>query len=559
VSDAKQREADLQAQLSQKTRELQNAQDQTQAQLKALTSQKQQEDLVSQQLVGLYSVAQADIAARNYQKALTSLQAIGSYVNSAEVITLPGMAKRRTVDLFIVDSLTSLVQGQIDKGGADTTSLVNAANQISVIRARVEEADGSLRVGRIADAERLYGQALSVIPEVTRSYAYFTARSRDAENGRQDALRAGLTRAESAFEAGRYAEMLSAYREALGFLPETPARLEKTLSNIGTAGAALASQKTQTEQSRSAAPLLAQAATLLKQGQNGDALAHYLTILGTYPLSSQATAAVQGISDAAAGMGSRADVRLAAREKELNDQVAALQKNLSGRATEIIGIKKSLMGLLGMTGDPAAADATALTDALNARYGDVAGAQGASGDLNVRLAKAQQNAHALQVKIDQLSADNEKLRAGLPAGSGTAVPAEDARRLSDLDALVSGYRAYAQQEDEIINGQGEAKGRMKTIGLRDSFLGSLDGVFRGMLDRIHHYDERFVKDSMAQGVDEGRADALQQAIAVVIDLNKQTTADMRRSYFESKIKAANADPAMKSFLRNLQLLTSSLK
>src|SRR5208337_2187812 len=131
LSDSRQREADLQAQLAQRTQELQSAQAQTQQQLAALTSQKQQEDLVSQQLVGLYSIAQTDIAAKNYPRALTSLQAISSYVNSSDVAVLPGIARRRPVDLFIVDSLTTLVQGEIDKGKVDTASLVDAANRIN--------------------------------------------------------------------------------------------------------------------------------------------------------------------------------------------------------------------------------------------------------------------------------------------------------------------------------------------------------------------------------------------------------------------------------------------
>ena len=69
LSASRQREADLQAQLNAKTQELQSAQAQTQQQLAALTSQKQQEDLVSQQLVGLYSVVQADIGAKSFPKA----------------------------------------------------------------------------------------------------------------------------------------------------------------------------------------------------------------------------------------------------------------------------------------------------------------------------------------------------------------------------------------------------------------------------------------------------------------------------------------------------------
>src|SRR5208283_5247420 len=127
--------------------------------------------------------------------------------------------------LFIVDSLTSLVQGEIDKGKTDTASLVEAANRITDIRGIVANADSALRAGKVADAEAAYGQALDAIPEISKSYAYFTGKSRDAEAARQDALRAGLVRAETAFAAGRYPEMLAAYRDAFAYIPESSARL----------------------------------------------------------------------------------------------------------------------------------------------------------------------------------------------------------------------------------------------------------------------------------------------------------------------------------------------
>jgi hypothetical protein len=561
LSDSRQREADLQAQLSQKTKELQSQQAQTQAQLQELTSQRQQEDLVAQQLVGLYSAAQADISEKNYPKALGSLKSIARYVNSPEVVVLPGLAKRREVDLFIVDSLSTLVQGEIDKGKVDTTSLVNAANQIAEVRARVSDADGALGAGRLADAEKLYSQALAVIPEIARSYAYFTAHARESDAERQDALRAGLSRAESAFDAGRYAEMLAAYKDALVFLPESSTRLDRTLSNIGTAGAVLAGQKTQAAQSRAAASVLGQGSALLKQRQFGEALAQFLTVLAAYPASTQAPQAVKGISDAAAGMNGTADVRLASREKDLGDQVSSLQKSLAGRSEEIVAIKKSIMGLLGMSGDPAAADGGILMNALNRKLGDLSATQASSGDLGARLQNAQDNARSLQVKIDQLSAENDRLKAAQPAGAQAraGVSPEDGKRLSDLDALIAGYRDYTNQEDAIIRAQGETKGRMKTIGLRDSLLGSLDGLFRGMLDRIHHYDDRFIKDGIAQGKEEGRQDALTQAIDVVMELNRQSEPDQRKSYFDAKIKAADKDPQMKEFLKTLLGLASAMK
>jgi hypothetical protein len=569
LTDSRQREADLQAQLAQKTKELQSAQAQTQAQLAALTSQKQQEDLVSQQLVGLYSVAQTDIAAKNYPKALTSLQAIGTYMNSSDVALLPGMARRRPVDLFIVNSLSSLVQGEIDKGKTDTASLVDAANRITDVRTLVSNADSLLRAGKVADAEASYGRALAAIPEIAKSYAYFTGKVRDTEAARQDALRAGLVRAESAFAAGRYPEMLAAYRDALGYLPESSARLAITLSNIGTGSAAVAAQKAQADQTQAAAPALTQANALLQQRKYADAAAQFLTVLQNYPQSTQAGPSVRGINDSVAGLSSQtsSDVKTqTAQAAALNAQLASVQKDLSSRTVEIAGIKKSLMNLVGMSGDPAATPTVDVMSAVNGRFGNLGAAQGSSSDLSARLQQAQTNAQALQKQIDALSAENERLRSSpqtASARSGTAagstVSAEDARRLADLDSLVTSYRTYVSQEDSLIQSQGEEKGRMRTIGLRDQFLGSLDGVFRGILGRIHEYDQRFITDSLAQGKEEGRQDALQQAMSIVLQLSRQTSVEQRKVFVDSQLKNADSDPAMKAFLKNLQILSATIK
>jgi len=569
LSDSRQREADLQAQLAQRTQELQSAQAQTQQQLAALTSQKQQEDLVSQQLVGLYSVAQTDIAAKNYPKALTSLQAISSYVNSSDVAVLPGIARRRPVDLFIVDSLTTLVQGEIDKGKVDTASLVDAANRINEVRSLVSSADGLLRAGRVADAETAYGHALATIPEIGKSYAYFTAKARNSEAARQDALHAGLARAESAFAAGRYPDMLAAYRDALGYLPESSARLAATLSNIGAGAVALSGQKAQADQTQAAAPALAQANALLQQHKYADAAGQYLAVLQSYPQSAQAGPSVKGINDSIAGLSAQASSEFKGQSDQvaaLNAQLASVRKDISDRTTEITGIKKSLMNLVGMSGDPASTPTDVVMNAVNKGFGGLSGAQGSSGDLSARLQQAQNNAQALQKQIDALSAENERLKASPqtaaarpPAASEAAVSAEDARRLSNLDSLVTSYRSYIDQEDSIIRSQGEEKGRMRTIGLRDQFLGSLNGVFRGILDRIHHYDDRFITDSLSQGKDEGRQDALQQAMGIVLQLSRQTSADQRKGFLDAQLRDADKDPALKAFLKNLQILNSEMK
>jgi hypothetical protein len=604
LADSRQREADLQAQLAQKTKELQSSQAQTQQQLTALTSQKQQEDLVAQQLIGLYSVAQADIAARNYSKALASLQAISRYVNSSDVAVLPGIARRRTVDLFIVDSLVTLVQNEIDKGKVDTASLVDAANKLTDIRTRVANADSQLRAGKVADAETLYGQSLSVIPEIAKSYAYFTNKARDAEATRQDALHAGLARAETAFAAGRFPEMLVAYREAFTYLPETSARLAATLSNIGNAASAMAVQKTQGDQSQSAAPLLAQAAALQKQGLYPDAVQQYLTLLQAWPQSQQMLPAVKGIADSVASMNDRADATLKAETGQvgaLSAQLAGVQKQLDAGLAEILAIKKNIIALLGTAQDPARADSATLLRALNLRFGDLSSASSASSaassDLQKSLDAAMKKSADLTAQVAKLSADNTRIttdltaarqeadrqrqlaeraaealksaQASIGAGSAAAttgtsaagagaaamgLSSADEKSLQEFNSLVAAYITYAKQEDDNLARYKDDQGKALFVsgGSRLGFYSTLNKVFDGILNRVNRYDAQLSID----GMETGRKSAMDELASLMTGLANQKNAAAQKTFLDARL-AAEKDARMKSLLQTLQKVVAS--
>lgn len=539
LSESRKREADLRAQLEQKTQEAQSAQARSQQALTALQSEKQQEDLVSGQLVGLYSVVKENITGKDYPKALASLQAIRDYVSRPDIAALAVVQQRRDIDLFVVDSLSSYVRGQLSPAPTDTSSLVAAASLISEVRDAVSQADAQARAGNISEAERLYDKALAVIPEVAKSYAYFTTKTNDAEAARREVLRSGLARAEAAFDAGRYPQMLVAYRDALAYLPETSTRLDRTISNIVTAGSGQAKTGSPADQARAAAPLLIQADAALAQGRPADALSRYLSILQRYPQSQQAASAVQGIANASAALGDQADARTAGREKDLSAQVAALQKQIADRGTEITGIKKSIMGLLGVQGDPDRADTSALMQALSARYGDLSAAKGASGDLAERAARAEENAAALQKKIDVLSSENQKLKAAADKAAADA-----AARLS---ALSSGYQAYTSREDPLLEARGDS-GLVDTKAYLDTFLGSrpVQETFPGLYERIQRYDQGFLEA--------GRTNAIQEVLDVIIGLSKQKSPDARSKFLSDQRSTYGKDRDMTELLKGLQTL-----
>jgi hypothetical protein len=433
LADSRKREEDMRSQLEQKTQALESEKAKAQQALNTLATRQEQEDLVSGQLIGLYAVARADIAQKNYPKALQSLKAVGTYVTSQDVAAMPAIAKRRDFDLFVVDSLTALVQGEMDKGSADTAAAAAPSSQMVELTKLVGDADALLKSGKPDEAEKTYGQALQLIPEIARAYAYFVRRDHDAEAVRQAHLRDQLTRAETAFDAGRLALAVSAYRDAFTYLPETPERIDKILSNVSAAGSDAEAQKSRQAQAAEAAAALSRARGLQAQVSFDEALSSYLQLISRYPQSAQVEGAVQGIQGTV---------------KNINEKAAA-------------------------DNGKAAADL---------------GAQIAS--LQADLTKARQQASQAGTRQQAVSVDPST------ASNAGALSAADLQKLKDFQdrfsALDQAYKTYTSHEDPVLSDKGD-RGLVDTKAYLDSFLGSkpLEGAFPGLLDRIKRYNDGF--------------------------------------------------------------------
>ncbi len=116
-----------------------------------------------------------------------------------------------------------------------------------------------------------------------------------------------------------------------------------------------------------------------------------------------------------------------------------------------------------------------------------------------------------------------------------------------VDSMQRSYKEYAAREDPVLSKKGEA-GLLDTKPALDSFLGSspMEETFPGLLSRIKRYDRAFQSS--------GRADALQEAISVVIDYSRQPNADRRRLYLEDRLKAYKNDPDLTDFVQEMQKL-----
>jgi hypothetical protein len=550
LAESQKREEDLRAQLEQKTQALESAKTKAEQDLMAIAAQREKEDLAIGQLIGLYEVAKTDIERRDYDKALLSLKAVGDFVNRTDVSVLPVMTKRREFDLFVVDSLTGLVQSEREQSQVDTATLLTAAGQIADIRAHVSDADALLQSGRPTEAQKAYGEALQVVPDISRSFAYLSQREREAEANRQVRVRGALGRAEAAFGAGRLAEALSSYREAFSYLPEISDRLDSTMESIQAVGFTAGMQKSRQEQSRSAAPLLAQADTSSANAKPRDAIASYAELLATYPLSIQAGQAVKGIGTQMQKLTEASSDQQKSAHSALSDQIATLQKNLAARQADVSRIKRDIAGLIGESGDPEKADVDALFESLRSKYTSLAAGRSGAEQSQQKLADDLRTSVEERTKlldlIDSLKVELEKAQA---ASTTPKLGQADFQLLMKLQERVAGldksYKGYTSLEDPVLAGRG-LQALVDTKAYLDSFLASkpVEETFPGLLARIKRYDQGFQSA--------GRTDALKDVLDVVIELTQSSAPDARQKLFQEKRALYRQDKDMTALLNEIQ-------
>ena len=363
VQEAQKREAALKAQFTQNTQNLESARAQAEQALSAIAAQREKEDLVTGQLTGLYGVVRDEIAGHDYEKALTGLSSLRDFVNRADVSTLPALGRRHQFDLFVIDSLTTYVQGEIDKAKVDTATLLQAANQFTLLRQQVGKAQDLLKAGKTEEAEKAYAAALNLIPEVATSYAYFVGRDKEAEAAREQELSRTLDTAEASFTAGDYAATAAAYRKAFAYMPVSSDRLDKAVQNLQTAGAVTGSSAESRSQSQAASGLLAQADNSRNQGRLDDALAGYVNILAKYPLASETRDAIAGIQATVKAMSDTAGATSRAQQSTLSGQVASLQQELTARRADVASLTQRVQEM------------QTRLDGMNRAYQDYVGAE----------------------------------------------------------------------------------------------------------------------------------------------------------------------------------------
>lgn len=496
LKESQKREEELKRQLDEKTKALESEKVQAKEELKKISDQKEQEDLANNQLIGLYNKVKSNIQSGRLEQALFSLNDIESFLNEESILTLPGFAKRREVEFFVVDSLQNLVKGEMKKEEVDTASLIRSANLVTDIKSRVIEAEALHMRGEINEAEKMYNEALGLIPEINKSHNFFLSMEREAEAARQEQLEEYLARAEYAFRRNKHTEAIDYYTKALEYLPEDTATIEKMISHVKLSGFELGIDRLERQDSGKAAGSLAQADKLFNQGQYNQAFLSYIDIVAKYPLSSQVEQALEGINKAADAINSTARSDLTETQNEMSRRISELEEDIKSRASQMESL--------------------------------------------------QNEKRLLADEIASLNTEIEKLRESSSTSASTAELSETIKRkVEQLKKIEESYKRYAAREDTVLKTQGD-EGLIESKLHLNAFLASTDEFFPGLWTRIKRYDMAFEQA--------GRSSAMQDVIDILYELSTQSSREAREKFIIGEMAIYRNDPIMLELLEELREL-----
>jgi hypothetical protein len=586
LADSKKREEELQSKLEEKTRALEEQRTESERQLQRIAEQKEREEIVNTHLIGFYNTVRDNIRDKSFEQALRNLESIKDYLNEEGVVTLPGIQRRREVEFFVVDSLKRLVENEMSKERVDTTNLIASANLITNLKEKVLKADSLYRAGDREQAEKLYREALQMIPEVDRSHNYFISKSQREEELRKNLLDTYLAKAEEAFNQGLYAESLQNYSKALEYLPEEPSTVESMVIRIRQSGFELGTRQIQRVDTERAGDPLERANELMEQKRYNDAIGAYLDLINRYPRSSQVKSALDGVKKAVAAKNAQSQDGITQMQVKLDErlqEIETLKREKAERDTKIAELEASMLRLQEVreqekkSSDQRISELEAAITNLEAQIAQ----RGTSSDkslaqLQKTLESKESELRALSQEREKLSRDNVSLKkevellknqieqlkkerkvtvTSAAAGTSEGTPEETEVSLDELERLAKiekdfrdirgKYVYYADKEDSVLNNQGD-DGLLETKLYLDEFLTyeSMESTFPGLWRRIKKYDQAFEK--------EGRKAALQDVIDIVYDLSTVVGDTQRIALLDEEIVRNSHSPLTRELLEEIR-------
>jgi hypothetical protein len=549
LTEARQREDELRNQLEQEAAALESEKTKVEEELQRISEQTQRTDLVKTQIIGFYSTVQENINNADFDKAIQTLGSIKSYLNEESIVILPDIQQRREVEFFVIDSLAKLVEAEIDKEQVDSQSLIAAANVITSVRSKVIEADSLLQAGERDRAEELYREALSLIPEIQKSYDYFTERREEEEKTRESELAELLANAEEDFRNNRWEGVLDHYGQALAYLPGV--EQDAILTNLQQVGYQQETLQARSEATADSEKPLASATELHDEKRYDEAIAAYIDVLARFPLGERSDVAFAGIKGALEAKNQDTRSSMALLQDSLDQKIAEIdsgQANATDRNERVANLEASIQSLQEELATKEQELAEARTE-LGGLSEENRKLEADRNNLTTEIGTLRSDLDALQQELEDLKQDQQ---AGDTGAATASVDEEEMNRLRGLEeqyeSLKSRYQEYETLEDTVLS-QGGSAGLLEGKRYLDTFLTSdpIQEALPRLWDRIKRYDRAFERA--------GREDGLQDAIDLIFDLSEEPPGS-RLSFIEEEIVSNRDDEVLVELLEELRELVS---
>ncbi len=592
LDDSQKRITDLQTQLQGQISQSEQQLSQAQSQLQALQETSQKQQLAATQITGFYTTVRNDVTQHNYSAALATLSSLQDYLSSDAVLQLSSVRERRPAELFIISSLTTLIQQQSQQNSQDTQGLIAAASIVDQARSLAAQASEQLQQGNTQVAADMYKKALALVPGIAASHQYFIdldaaqiadmkkqvadleqqqkilstnrsgveqqlqaelARNRadvqkataDQASGRaaQSKLENSLDQARRLYAAANYQASIDQYRLALSYLPVGSPLVGTTVQQIADAGYRVQSAATVAAASAQAAPVLRRARDLSTSGKFAEAIDAYAELIRDYPFATQIPAALQGMRSAYASQMSSLQDQITSLTQE-RDRISSQSGSAGGTNSEVSTLT---------------AENKRLTNQVASLQGQIQSLQQERTSLSDKLGQAEKDLSAARKAGGSTSVASNGSQPGGPVLE-TATQ-QELGRLRQVDtqyrALQNNYQSYASSEDALLGPPPPATDAnaplpaqaslLKSKVMLDKFLSSdqMKTLFPALLDRIRQYDRGFEAS--------GRATAVSQMTDLVYNLSQLSSASDRRALIQQQL-GRTSNPDMQSFLRELGTL-----
>ncbi|MFP4442444.1 MAG: hypothetical protein ACLFST_04930 [Spirochaetia bacterium] len=200
--------------------------------LAVLNKEKQTEDTIRNIVIGQFNLIRQALTTGNIDDGLDKIGSLRDYLLQPAVASVTAISNRREVDLFILNTLESMIQEQQEQQ-TDPDTLMEQLELFTELRMLLEQANEAFDTGDFVTGETFFRKAITRIPEMAAAHDFIVEQQRsdtreetrhivegewDAEKERErSAFDAAVSKAAASLSAGDYTGAVAYYTEALEY------------------------------------------------------------------------------------------------------------------------------------------------------------------------------------------------------------------------------------------------------------------------------------------------------------------------------------------------------